>query len=123
MNDGRSDTTRRAGAASVTLRPASSVTATSPPAGERPSRATATSSYARPHLREQLLDAPLGRVLREHARAQRRPVGLGLEDPRHVVRIVGSSKYQQTSPVGGSYTVTLGAGETISKRNFGEKKK
>jgi hypothetical protein len=38
------------------------------------------------------------------------------------INIIPSSKYQQTTPAGGFHTVTLGAGATVSNKNFGEKK-
>jgi hypothetical protein len=39
------------------------------------------------------------------------------------INIIPSSKYTTTTPSGGFHTVTLGAGATVSNKNFGEKKK
>jgi hypothetical protein len=41
---------------------------------------------------------------------------------KYVVRIVQQSGYKQTAPAGGSHTITLGAGQTTSNKNFGEKR-
>jgi len=38
------------------------------------------------------------------------------------INIIPNSKYQQTTPSAGFHTVTLGAGSTVSNKNFGEKK-
>lgn len=40
----------------------------------------------------------------------------------YVVRIVQQTGYRQTAPSGGSHTITLGAGGTVSNKNFGEKR-
>ena len=40
----------------------------------------------------------------------------------YVVRIVQQAKYRQTAPSGGFHTITLGAGGTVSNKNFGEKR-
>ena len=45
------------------------------------------------------------------------------KDVSYRINIIPNSKYQTTTPAGGFHTVTLGAGATVSNKNFGEKKK
>lgn len=41
---------------------------------------------------------------------------------KYVVRAVQQAGYKLTAPAGGAHTVTLGAGDTVSNKNFGEKR-
>ena len=68
---------------------------------------------ARPHFR---------RSVRAEGTAEQRHVVTREDVGDRIRRIVPQAGYKQTAPAGGFHTITLGAGGTVSNKNFGEKR-